>query len=91
MIVFSLIMSVWMLIKMKNKAYGAYSLLCTLILIGTGNLYSMMRYTAVIFPVWMFTADLLRERKKLLNFVCALFWTLQVLLFCGWNGYYWIA
>ncbi len=91
MIVFSLIMSVWMLIKMKNKAYGAYSLLCTLILIGTGNLYSMMRYTAVIFPVWMFTADLLRERKKLFIFVCALFWTLQVLLFCGWNGYYWIA
>ena len=91
MIVFSLIMSVWMLIKMKNKAYGAYSLLCTLILIGTGNLYSMMRYTAVIFPVWIFTADLLRERKKLFAFVCALFWTLQVLLFCGWNGYYWIA
>ena len=91
MIVFSLIMSVWMLIKMKNKAYGAYSLLCTLILIGTGNLYSMMRYTAVIFPVWMFTADLLRERKKLFIFICALFGTLQVLLFCGWNGYYWIA
>ncbi len=91
MIAFSLIMSVWMLFKMKNKAYGAYALLCTLILIGTGNLYSMARYTAVIFPVWMFTADLLWQRKKLFYFICALFWSLQVLYFCGWNGYYWIA
>ncbi len=91
MIAFSLIMSVWMLIKMQNKAYGAYALLCTLIMIGTGNLYSMARYTAVIFPVWMFTANLLQKRKKLFYFICVLFWSLQVLYFCGWNGYYWIA
>ena len=26
-----------------------------------------------------------------LSFICALFLTLQILLFCGWINYYWIA
>ena len=80
-----------MLIRSPHKAYGIYALACTLVLIGTGNLYSMMRYTAVNFPIWMFAAELLRGRKKAFGFICALFLTLQILLFCGWINYYWIA
>ncbi|MBQ6508742.1 MAG: hypothetical protein IJI07_04640 [Flexilinea sp.] len=91
MILTSLVLSIWMLIRSPHKAYGIYALACTLVLIGTGNLYSMMRYTAVNFPIWMFAAGLLRERKKAFGFLCALFLTLQVLLFCGWINYYWIA
>ncbi len=91
MISSSLILSIRMLFRSKNKAYAIYSLVCTLILIGTGNLYSMMRYTAVIFPVWMFTADLLKAKEKAFGFLCAVFLTLQILLFCGWINYYWIA
>ena len=91
MLIISLILSVWMLVKSPHKAYGLYALASTLLLIGTGNLYSMMRYTAVIFPVWMFAAHLLRDRRKLFGFLCAVFLTLQMLLFCGWINYYWIA
>ena len=91
MITSSLILSIWMLISCRHKAYGVYSLICTLILIGTGNLYSQMRYTAVIYPIWMFTADRLKKWKKTFYFMCALFFAIQVLLFCGWINYYWIA
>ena len=91
MILTSLVLSIWMLIRSPHKAYGIYALACTLVLIGTGNLYSMMRYTAVNFPIWMFAAELLRGRKKAFGFICALFLTLQILLFCGWINYYWIA
>ena len=91
MICTSLALSILMIIRTSYKAYGIYALACTLVLIGTGNLYSMMRYTAVIFPVWMFLTDILKNNKKLFGFLCALFLTLQVLLFCGWINYYWIA
>lgn len=90
MIVFSLIMSIVLLVKQLNKAYGIYALACTLVLIGTGNLYSMMRYTAVIFPVWLMTADLLKN-KRTFTFICALLGAVQVLLFCAWINYYWVA
>lgn len=91
MIIASLILSIIMIIRTKNKAYGIYALICTLVLIGTGNLYSMMRYTAVIYPIWMFTSDLLRNRKFEFGLLCAIFLSVQVLLFCGWINYYWIA
>ena len=90
MIIFSLIMSVTLLIRSSAKAYGIYALACTLVLIGTGNLYSMTRYTMVIFPIWLECADLLKN-KRLYTFVCALLGTVQVLYFCGWINYYWIA
>lgn len=91
LIIVSLVLSVWMLIRSPHKAYGIYSLACTLVLIGTGNLYSQMRYTAVIFPIWIFTADLLKKHEKAFAFLCLTFFTLQMLLFCGWINYYWIA
>ena len=91
MICTSLVLSMWMIIRSPHKAYGIYALACTLILIGTGNLFSMMRYTTVIFPIWMFLADILKNNKKIFGFLCALFLSLQVLLFCGWINYYWIA
>ena len=91
MISLSLILSIWMLCRSKHKAYGIYALACTLVLIGTGNLYSMMRYTLVNFPIWMYAEALLRTCKKAFVFVCAVFLALQVLLFCGWINYYWIA
>ena len=91
MITLSLILSIVMIIKSRQKAYGLYALVCTIVLIGTGNLYSMMRYTTVIFPIWMFAADLLSDHPKILGSVCAVFLSLQILLFCGWINYYWIA
>ena len=91
MICTSLILSILLLIRTEHKAYGIYALACTLVLIGTGNLYSMMRYTLVNFPIWMYAASLLQHRKKLFGFVCAVFLSVQVLLFCGWINYYWIA
>ena len=91
MICTSLILSILLLVRTEHKAYGIYALACTLVLIGTGNLYSMMRYTMVIFPIWMYAAELMRNRKKVFGFVCAVFLALQVLLFCGWINYYWIA
>lgn len=91
MIISSLILSIVMIIKTKNKAYGIYALICTLVLIGTGNLYSMMRYTAVIFPIWIFTSHLLQNKKYAFGLLCAVFLSVQVLLFCGWINYYWIA
>ncbi len=91
MICTSLALSILLLIRSKHKAYGIYSLACTLVLIGTGNLYSMMRYTLVNFPIWMFATELLKGKEKTFGFLCAVFLTLQVLLFCGWINYYWIA
>ena len=91
MICLSLVLSILMLIRTPHKAYGAYALACTAVLIATGNLYSMMRYTAVIFPVWMFLADLVKDRKTCSGFIYAVFYALQILLFCGWINYYWIA
>ncbi len=90
MIVFSLIMSVTLLVRSSAKAYGIYALACTLVLIGTGNLYSMTRYTMVIFPVWLESADLLKN-KRIYTFVCAMMGAVQILYFCGWINYYWIA
>ena len=91
MLLLSLLISIRMLFWSSHKAYGLYALASSLLLLGTGNLYSMMRYTAVIFPVWMFSAHMLREHQKAFSFVCAVFLTLQMLLFCGWINYYWIA
>ena len=91
MITSSLVLSIIMIIRTKNKAYGIYALICTLVLIGTGNLYSMMRYTAVIYPIWMFASDLLKNRNYAFGLLCAVFLSVQVLLFCGWINYYWIA
>lgn len=90
MIIYSLVISILMIVRMKNKAYGIYALVCTLILIMTGNLYSLMRYTMLIFPIWMFTAQILRKEKIFYMF-CGVMACLQVLLFCGWINYYWIA
>ena len=91
MLITSLVLSVWMLIRCPHKAYGIYSLACTLVLIGTGNLYSQMRYTTLIFPVWVFLTDLLRRREQIFAYLCTLLLCVQVLLFCGWVNYYWIA
>ena len=91
MICTSLVLSIMMIIRTPHKAYGLYSLVCTIVLIGTGNLYSLMRYTSVIFPIWIYAADLMKNHKKLFGFICAVFLSLQVLLFCGWINYYWIA
>ena len=91
MIITSLILSILMTFRTKNKAYGIYALVCTLVLIGTGNLYSMMRYTAVIFPVWIYAANLLKDKKDAFSLLCLVFLSVQVLLFCGWINYYWIA
>ncbi len=91
MLLLSFIISIWMMFRSAHKAYGLYALASSLLLFGTGNLYSMMRYTAVIFPVWMFLAEILQKKQKLYAFLCAVFLTLQILLFCGWINYYWIA
>lgn len=86
----SLILSVWILIKVPQKAYGTYALISVVILILTGNLFSMTRYTAVIFPLYLFIGNRI-PNQKIFTAVCCGLIVIQALLFSGWINYYWIA
>lgn len=86
----SLILSIGVYIKIPRKAYGIYAIISVLILILTGNLFSMTRYTAVIFPLYIFAGNRLANRKYF-GALCCLLAVFQVLLFSGWVNYYWIA
>ncbi len=90
MISASLVLSLILLIRNQNKAYGIYALASTIVLIMTGNLFSMTRYTAAIFPIYILAGNLF-SNKKLFVALCGLFAVIQVLLFSGWVNYYWIA
>lgn len=90
MIALSFILSIVLLIKIPQKAYGIYALCATLILILTGNLFSMTRYTAAIFPIFLFSGSLL-SNHKVFTAICGIFIVLQILYFSGWINYYWIA
>lgn len=90
MITLSFILSIVLLVKIPQKAYGIYALCATLILILTGNLFSMTRYTAAIFPIFLFSGSLL-SNHKVFTAICGIFIVLQILYFSGWINYYWIA
>jgi Gpi18-like mannosyltransferase len=85
-----LLAAIIMLFKSGYRIYGIYSLLSVLVLLNSGRLFSMSRYTIVIFPVVMFLAASLKN-KKLYAAVCILFAAFQVLLYTGWVNYYWIG
>ena len=78
------------LIRYPRKAYGVYALLTVLVLIRSGMLFSMTRYTAVIFPVVIYISLKIRNRK-VLGSLCLFLIILQILLYAGWVNYYWIA
>jgi len=90
MITLSFILSIVLLVKIPQKAYGIYALCATLILILTGNLFSMTRYTAAIFPIFLFAGHFL-SNQKVFTAICGIFIVLQILFFSGWINYYWIA
>jgi len=85
-----LLLSIVILIRYPRKAYGVYALLTVLVLIRSGMLFSMTRYTAVIFPVVIYISLKIRNRK-IFGSLCLFLIMLQILLYAGWVNYYWIA
>jgi uncharacterized membrane protein len=81
------ILSWWML---RAPAYAAYVFVFSVPPLFTGILDSYMRYTAVLFPIFIVLALLGRRRAVDLS-VTLLFAMLQALLFAAWTRYYWIV
>jgi len=85
-----LIISVFILLKFPSKAYGIYCLCMLALPLATGTYVSTSRHLALIFPVFIMLGDRFKS-KHLFDFVTMLFFTLQILFFCGWVNYYWIS
>ncbi len=86
----AMIISCWMLLRYHDKSFGTYALISSVVLLNSGRLFSMTRYTAVIFPITLFLADRIKN-KIVFAGICLIFTALQILMYAGWVNYYWIA
>lgn len=85
------VISVILLVRIKEmRALGVYACGLMAIYLASGLMYSMTRYTVVVFPVIMWLGLKANSKRKLL-WLCALTAMLQVLMWAGWTNYYWIA
>lgn len=74
----------------KLRAYGAYALGIMILYGASGLMYSMTRYTAVVFPVLIYVAAAINDEEKF-RLVCLTSALAQVMLWIGWTNYYWIC
>ena len=56
----------------------------------SGLMYSMTRYTLVVFPAAIF-ASLRIRNEEVFRWLCAALAVIQTLLWIGWTNYYWIC
>ena len=85
-----LALSIFILLKFPTRAYGIYCLCMLALPIATGTYVSTSRHLVLIFPIFIMLGDLLKSRNMFV-FVAMIFFTLQILFFCGWVNYYWIS
>ncbi len=89
LILFALIVSILMLLRLRQKEFGWYSLASVLVLLSSGVLLSLSRYVSVIFPVWIYAAGRIKN-KKIFYGLCALMILFQTIFFIGWVRFYWV-
>ena len=86
-----LLLSVRMIVRCeKLRAYGIYALGLMAAYGASGLMYSMTRYTAVVFPVLIYVAAAMKDEEKF-RLVCLASGLVQVMLWIGWTNYYWIC
>lgn len=88
--IISLIVLVMGFTLSKNKKYFWYSLAMLALPLSSGTLASFARYLLVIFPLFIFLAQLSQEKKILSQAIIAFFISLQVMFFIAWCRFYWI-
>lgn len=77
--------------KMKSSfALGLYAILLVIPSLFTGTIDSASRYMVVLFPVFMYWAYLL-SNKKVFWFVAVLFLIAQMTLFAYFRQYHWVG
>ena len=89
LVVFSFL-SLYILWKWRTKAFGIFALLMCVMPLYSGVLASGTRYMMLVFPVFIFLGQALKNQytyKALLAF----WFTIQIIYFAGWANYYWIA
>lgn len=74
----------------KLRAYGVYALGLMIVYGASGLMYSMTRYTAVVFPVVIYVAARVQDEEKFRRF-CLTSALIQVMMWVGWTNYYWIC
>lgn len=74
----------------KLRAYGMYALILMILYGASGLMYSMTRYTAVVFPILIYVAAAVKDEEKF-RLICLTSALIQVMLWIGWTNYYWIC
>ena len=72
------------------RAYAVYAAGLMLAYGASGLMYSMTRYTLVVFPAAIF-ASLRIRNEEAFRWLCAALAVIQTLLWIGWTNYYWIC
>jgi hypothetical protein len=91
LVVFFLVCIIFLLKQARIKALGVYSLLLVAMPLATGSLISVSRFLVIIFPVFLFLGEYLKERDEAFFGLGSVFFTLQIIYFSAWVNYYWIA
>lgn len=87
-------LSIWMLIKeKKNEIWplAIYSILLIIPTLFTGTLDSATRFTIVIFPVFIYLAYLLEDRKNLAKVIQVILMIIQLVLFTMFSQFHWVG
>jgi hypothetical protein len=74
----------------KNKDYVWYALASILLPLTTGVLHSVTRYVAVIFPLYLGWAYLMKKWKIKKEWIFVSLMTIQTALFIAWCQFYWV-
>lgn len=83
------IMGIVSLVKLPSRSLGIFPLLIVLPLFFTGQLASVTRYCAVLFPNFILMAKF--GRHKIVNLlIMMIFFTLQILFMAAWSRGYWV-
>ena len=73
----------------RDKSYSIYALLLMLLPLFTGTPYSIIRFSMVVFPVFMVLA-VLGKKQIYDKLIMVGFMSLQVFLFISWRLSYWV-
>jgi Gpi18-like mannosyltransferase len=86
----SLLTSIYLFKVFKNKDYVWYALASILLPLTTGVLHSVTRYVAVIFPLYLGWAYLMKKWKIKKEWIFVSLMTIQTALFIAWCQFYWV-
>lgn len=87
-VILTLFLSVYLARKISTLSYSLYMLVSIILPLFTGTLFSVTRYLAVVFPIFIGLGMVVRKSAGFLIFA-TLFLVMQLFLFAAWCQFYW--